>query len=118
MISMRHKIEIYVPSNTLIQVVFVKKTAKTFAKLFGGATTVDALGTWIDDSGEAIPDKIKIVYSYSEKLPEGLKHQLRAFAGMISKQLNEDVILLVMDGVAELIPPTESGGDDRGLQNA
>ena len=118
MITMRHKIEIYVPSNTLIDVVFVKKTAKTFAKLFGGATTIDAFRTLVDDNGVAIPDKIQIVYAYSEKLPNKLKHHLRAFAAMIAQQLNQDVVLLVMDGIAELIPSTESGGDQHGLQNA
>ena len=103
--QMRHKVEIYIPANTLIQIVFVKKTAKTFAKVFGGATTADVAGTWIDDAGNAVDDKIKIVYSYAESLNKSMKDSLRDFAGMICHELNEDVILLVMDGIAELIPP-------------
>ena len=122
MIELDHKVEIYVPANTLIQVVFVKKIAKLFATRFGGATITEAKGTWVDDKGELIEDKINIVYSYSDTMDMGLESALRGLAAELSRHLNEDCILLVIDGHAALIEPSKASGGEHngsiGLQNA
>lgn len=41
--------------------------AHRFAGLFGGSTTINGFGNWIDNSGNLVNEKIKIVSSYMTK---------------------------------------------------
>ncbi len=41
--------------------------ANRFAELFGGSTTTEAFGNWIDNGGNLVNEKVKIVSSYMTK---------------------------------------------------
>ena len=64
-------IAVYIPGTTGSKILPKKnqdaiaaRAAKLFSKRFGGCTRIPAIGSWVDDSGQLISEKIIIVKSF------------------------------------------------------
>ena len=97
---LKNKVEMYVPMNTLKQEKELERVFKLFCKFFGGATVNPVVGGWIDAKGILIKDKIGIIYAYTN-ITSALKDAVKELAIVTRNNLNEDCILLVIDGKAE-----------------
>lgn len=98
---LKHKVEIYIPMNTPEQEQVLYRVFKQFCIEFGGATINPVLGGWMDSNQKVVADKIGIVYSYVNTLTRVTRLFLKKLAMQIREDLNEDTIMLVMDGNAE-----------------
>jgi hypothetical protein len=98
--SLRHKVEIYVPINTTLQRAAMNETHRKFILEFGGATVNTVLGGWQND-GLLIMDEIGIIYSYVNKITPAVKKLIKEEAIRVRKKLNEDAITVVIDGVCD-----------------
>lgn len=66
--KLKNKIALYIPStinvnNPCNNETQVKKACVFFSSLFGGCTTINAIGNWIDSNNNLITENITIVYS-------------------------------------------------------
>lgn len=65
------KISIYVPSTfdvdkTADNSKQVDKVLKAFSEMFGGATSTEAVGAWVDQRGRVIKEQVTIVYAFTD----------------------------------------------------
>ena len=95
---LKHKVEIYVPINTSSQKEVMNETHRKFVFKFGGATVNSVLGGW-ENNGLLVIDEIGIVYSYVAKITPAIRKFVRDEAIRVRKELNEDAITVVIDGV-------------------
>ena len=98
---LKHRVEMYVPMNTTEQEKELEEVFKLFCETFGGATVNPVVVGWVDAKGILIKDKIGIIHSFAEKLTPEIKDMLKGLAIVVRNKLNEDCILLVINGEAE-----------------
>ena len=98
---LKHKVEIYIPINTLKQEKVRDSVFQMFCEEFGGATVNPVLGGWIDAKGNIITDKIGIVYSYVSEITPIVGKMLKRIAVEVREKLHQDAITLVIDNAAE-----------------
>lgn len=65
-------VKIYVPSTIgkkhIDNQKYVEIISKRLSDHFGGATSIEGVGSWIDDNGILVQEKVNIVYAYTDKL--------------------------------------------------
>ena len=98
---LKHRVEMYVPMNTTEQERELEKVFKLFCETFGGATVNPVVGGWVDAKGILIKDKIGIIHSFVDEITSKNKNFVRDLASEVRNNLNEDCILLVINGAAE-----------------
>lgn len=98
---LKHKIELYVPVNTVGQQKVALNAFKTFCKAFGAATINPVIGGGIDEKGVLVSNKINIVYSYVSILSKKNRQFAEEMAVSVRKELKEDAVTLVIDDVAD-----------------
>ena len=103
MFELDSKIGLYVPSTgndgkDVDDLTFAKRASKIgrkFALLFGGSTSIDAYGHWIDASGKLIDEKIKIIYSFAgQDTLDQHYNDLVQYAGKLARQWSQECISL------------------------
>lgn len=66
--KLKNKVVLYIPSTIDMNIPIdnktqVKKACVFFSSLFGGCTTINAIGNWIDSNSNLITENITLVYS-------------------------------------------------------
>ena len=103
------KIALYVPSTIEVDKEtdnshMVKHVMRKLSELFGGATSTDAFGAWIDCSGNTIYERINIVYSFctSEKASEHFGEVI-ALCEHIKTTMQQEAVTLEYNGQIKFI---------------
>jgi hypothetical protein len=71
--ALKESVKIYVPSTYAVNVKvindkYVAKIEKELSKLFGGATTIVASGSYVSDAGMLVQEKVNIVNAFTDRL--------------------------------------------------
>lgn len=66
--KLKNKVVLYIPSTFNVNIscdnkTQVEKACVFFSSLFGGCTTINAIGNWIDSNNNLITENITLVYS-------------------------------------------------------
>lgn len=105
------KIEIYIPSvdlfgskQPMLTAEWKKNTQSKLCSLFGGCTTVEGEGSWINEKGQLVTESVSIVTAYATR--NNVKYnqgELRSFCSLLKNVLDQECILLVIDNKHEFI---------------
>ncbi|GIP38928.1 hypothetical protein J31TS4_22080 [Paenibacillus sp. J31TS4] len=104
--ALSHTVKLYVPStvNGNIPITdeahqkFVDEALAQLSTWFGGATSVEGKGAWVDDKKTLIKEKVTIVYAYADKLDRNAIDQVVSYAKKMKKELGQSSIALEVDG--------------------
>lgn len=106
MSGLTHKVAVYVPSKIggtfhlakLFE--YTKYAHEELAKAFGGATSMDAQGSWVGADGELIFEDVNIVWSnVSDEDFEGAKRLIRDIAETICEDMRQEAVSYEIDNV-------------------
>ena len=60
--------------------------------VFGGATSQEALGGWISESGQLVVENVAIVYSYAPAKTAEYESHVRNIAAWLAAELNQEAV--------------------------
>jgi hypothetical protein len=100
---LEHCAAVYVPHNEPGQSATVQRVKVQLCNAFGGATVQRVTGTWINERGQLIDDIIDRVYSFNSATRDAAETLLRAIALDVKQSLQQDTVLIEIDGQAILI---------------
>lgn len=111
MMTLKNKVEIYVPSTyngnkpaRILQAIKVKKIAKALAAMFGGATATKAEGYYISDTKGLIKERQMIVFACCDD--EGLiqyTEQVKNLAAGLRDEMKQESIAITINGAMSFI---------------
>ena len=108
-LALRNKVEFFVPSTVNVDTLAdttstVDSVSSQFAQWFGGATVIDAYGTWLSDSLSLVREPIKIVYSNctDEALAEH-ESDVESLALQVRQDLNQESVAVSVNNVLYLL---------------
>lgn len=111
MMTLKNKVEIYVPSTyngnkpaRILQAIKVKKIAKALAAMFGGATATNAEGYYISDTKGLIKERQMIVFACCDD--EGLiqyTEQVKNLAAGLRDEMKQESIAITINGAMSFI---------------
>lgn len=104
-----HSIKLYIPSTVETNKPAdnskqVEEAMRLFARLFGGATSYEAVGAWTDQAGELVKEKIIVVQSFAtaqqvdDHIMEVVKH-----AQNLKNEMSQEAISLEYDNKLSFI---------------
>ena len=101
--SLDHNIKLYIPSTNDVNKAVdnseqVDKVLTLFSKMFGGATSYNAVGAWQSDTKGLIKEKVKIVQSYAtaEQVEQYIDKVIE-YAETLKKEMSQEAISLEYD---------------------
>lgn len=103
------KVALYVPSTldrtkATDNTQEVQQAARWMAKHFGGCTTLQASGYWIDDAGALVVERPMVVYSFAPVDVVTLAvADLWAYAEQLRERMGQDCISLEINGNLYLV---------------
>lgn len=104
MLTLNHKVGIHIPKSSNDGIPFgdslIESVHTTFAKKYGGATSIDGLGSWIDDNtGKLYLEPITILYSNIGEydFENGAKDFVAGIAKDLKAELNQYAIAYFVD---------------------
>ena len=105
---LNRSVAVYVPSNSqghkFDNRPTVRKVSKELARLFGGSTSYQARGSWLNDKGRLINEDITIVKSYcNQALFAKYKKQVIRLGNSLKHDLNQDAISLEFNNTLRII---------------
>ncbi|TDK59524.1 DUF3574 domain-containing protein [Bacillus salipaludis] len=77
---------------------WVDNAMSHFSIMFGGATSVDGNGAWVDDKGNLIKEKVTIVYSFAQKLNNSKIDDVANYAKQIKEELHQSTVSVEVNG--------------------
>jgi hypothetical protein len=86
---MTEKVTIYIPTTAKDSKAVVEYVEKRLSNEYGGVTTVEGKGKWVDENNNLITDNVKVISSVGE-INEDTVETLAKF---VKKALNEDSVL-------------------------
>ena len=100
--ALPNKVVVYVPSTVDInhsapeqQIAETKNTATVLSRLFGGCTTTQAVGCYVDNSGELITESVMLCYAYcSDDALRGGIRDIVALCLALKKHMGQEAISL------------------------
>lgn len=111
MMTLKNKVEIYVPSTyngnkpaRILQALKVKKIAKALASMFGGATATKAEGYYISDTKGLIKERQMIVFACCDDA--GLiqyTEQVKNLAAGLRDEMKHESIAITINGAMSFI---------------
>lgn len=109
-IKLSHRVAVYVPSRTEqggAAESFADEAATLLSGLFGGATSSDAVGYWVHDSGplvgSLVRESVRLVFAYAEALTEESVDAVVALCEKIKREAQQEAVALEIDGELYLI---------------
>ena len=109
--KLSHKVELYVPSvgqdgikldRAAIEYA-IMSVADKLTELFGGATTTPAFGYFKHMDGKVTTEGVNIVFAYAQELTDVAIEAVIKTAETLKKQLNQEAVMIVLDGEAYFI---------------
>lgn len=99
--ALENNIKVYIASkdkngdliDNKVRATTINNTIKTFSTLFGGATSYNALGSWVNSDNKLMVEPVEIIESYFDskdinaKLSTALKH-----IHEVKKELNQEAV--------------------------
>lgn len=93
---LRKKVSIYVPSTILdkpapenVVKFYIEDTKKKLSAMFGGSTSINAVGSWLSDSCGLINENVTICYSYCSRFN---KKKIKAIAQNLKTVFKQEAI--------------------------
>lgn len=108
-IKLSCQIKIYVPSTINIKESFdssewVNKALEILSEEFGGATSTNALGAWINSQGELVKENVTMVFAYAKQDRLELSiSKIYDFCLLMKKKLAQEAIALEINGEMYLV---------------
>lgn len=106
-----HKISLYIPSTvngnqpasqeTIDK--FVSMAKNKFANMFGGFTVVNAQGGYMSPEHGLIEESITIVYSFCSSDQMANVPDIRQFAQLVAKGMQQECVSVEVDGSVEFV---------------
>lgn len=108
--ELRHRFALYVPiadvngqsidgADRVLEFVGSK-----LALAFGGSSVADVSGQWVSPSGELVAERVSVVYSWADSdTAHAFAHLPFRLARLIAHSLDQDCVLLEIDGHAYLV---------------
>ena len=97
------KHSVYVPSESAQRVIGLSERAsvlqtveESMSRYFGGCTSVEAHGAWLDANGVLVREHVTIVYSYCEYAEY---NGLLSLALAVKRALSQDSVLYTVESV-------------------
>lgn len=90
------RLEIYVPYGGPLA-----ETERRMCAVFGGVTTIDGYGSWMNAKQEVVSEPVHIVYSFADErkwLPHVVHQTGKDIAGLVKVALDEETVLYTIDG--------------------
>lgn len=73
------------------------------SELFGGSTSVDAYGNWVDDKGILVEEPVWNVYSYAtDRVNDDQAKEIRNIAEIVRDSLDQDCVLVTIEPVISI----------------
>ena len=92
---MNKKVEIQIVKSKALSGMVRFNVMKSFCLLYGGASCIDLQGVWIDSKCDCHTDYSWLIYTYCSAFN---KDSMVDLARSIAIQLNEQAVMLVLDG--------------------
>lgn len=73
------------------------KVIRELTALFGGASSFNQVGMWLDDGGKEIQEANALIYSYTDKLDDDLLDAVYGIAWRLKIDMNQDSIAVVIN---------------------
>lgn len=95
-------VKLFIPStidvdkpSTIMQQAFERSALELFSKLFGGATSYQAMGAWSAKTGGLVTENVKIVEAFAttDAIKDGMKHVV-AFAEKMKAEMRQEAVAL------------------------
>ena len=101
--SLDHNVKLYIPSTDHVSEHtdnsrYIREALELFSTLFGGATSYDAMGSWVSNERGLVVEAVKIVESYAtkEQVTAGIAKVI-AYAEKIKHEMNQEAVSLEYD---------------------
>ena len=104
--GLNHRVTLYVPSTENVKIKlsevasrqFVERTLRFLSELFGGATAVQASGSWLAGNGGLVIESVTLVYSFTITLNVDSLQAIRQYAVQIRDELGQEAVAVEIDG--------------------
>lgn len=100
-----NNVKIYIPSTNGESAIskeehdhWVDDAMTKFSNMFGGATSVDGNGAWVDEDGNLFKEKVTIVYSFAQKLNNASIDEVVKYAKQIKETLHQSSVSVEVNG--------------------
>jgi hypothetical protein len=109
LIALSQKVKIYVPSTVDVNIAadnskYVEKSLKLLACTFGGATSYQAFGAWLSQSGELVKESITVCEAFCKE--SDLQKSIEIiydFCLELKLELKQEAIALEVNGVLHFV---------------
>lgn len=107
--TMPHNASVYVPSTTNVSKAtdnseVVKAVRKALSNRFGGATGINAVGSYVDTKGNLINEPVVIVSAFiSEDTHNGAMEFVQEIAETICNAMSQECVMFTYDGIGYLV---------------
>lgn len=107
-LTLPDRIAVYIPSTTDTDqytdtTEYVNAALRFLSTLCGGATSQQARGAWVSESGVLVIEDVTIVYSNTDDLNDSLVSQVYDFAGHIKQALSQEAVSVEINGALNLV---------------
>lgn len=100
--TIKHRVAIYVPSTININepidnTPYVKAATEFLAKLCGGATAYNALGSYMLNDETLVTESVTIVWAGCKQLTPDILNRLHSLATYLKKIMTQDSVMVEID---------------------
>lgn len=104
--GLKHRVAVYVPSTTNVNVRLDERTALEWensaltllSTLFGGATAMPVRGGWVTNEGTLVTENVTIVYAFVNDLTTDSLLKVREFVLRMKVALGQEAVAVEIDG--------------------
>ena len=76
----------------------------SLSSLFGGATSIEGQGSWVDESGQLISEPVTICYSFTDSTTlQEKRGEVYSLCKQLCHDMRQDCVSLEIDGGLEFI---------------
>lgn len=91
------QVKVYLPKEADNYDGVLAYTQMRFANCFGGFTTYDATGGWVDSNGDTVTEPVTVIESYNDRSIQTVKELMEHISLRIFVRTNEDAIAYTID---------------------
>lgn len=108
-LELTHRVAVYVPSTQNVSTAAdntaqVKRVARRFCELFGGATAQQSAGYWMSERAGLVTESVTIVYANCTKAQRDTQlAQVLELAQDIKREMQQEALSVELDGTLYII---------------